>query len=56
MEQESLDAHPFTEPREIANDRQLIQLAKNWESVTEVRIIGINALEPVHYAREDIKE
>ena len=52
----SLDAHPFTVPREITNDKQLIQLAKDWKGVTEVRIIGINALGPVHQAREDIKE
>jgi len=51
-----LDAYPFTEPREITNDRQLIWSAKNWESVTEVRIIGINVLETVHQAHEDIKE
>jgi len=41
--------------RDINNDKDLIAYAKNNTDVTEVKILGINALGPVHRAREEIK-
>lgn len=41
--------------RDIKNDKDLIAYAKTNDDVTEIKILGINAVGPVHSAREEIK-
>jgi len=41
--------------RKITNDKDLIAYAKDNDDVTEIKILGINALGPIHRGREEIK-